>query len=299
MVWGVESICAVLSEHGCGIAPSTYYEHLRRVPSARQRRDGWLTTEITRVHETNFGVYGARKVWLALNRDGIRVARCTVERLMGELGLRGAVRGKVKRTTTADPAAPRPADLVDRQFSPPAPNVLWVADFTYVSTWSGWVYVAFVIDAYARRILGWRSSTSMTTGLVLDAIEHAIWTRKRCGTTNLSGLIHHHDAGSQYTSLAFTERLAAAGIDASIGSIGDSYDNALAETINGLYKTELIKPRKPWRTVEQVELATAEWVDWFNHRRLHEYCGDIPPVELETTYYAHHRAQQPAELSNP
>lgn len=162
LVWGVESICAVLSDHGCGIAPSTYYEHRRRVPSARQRRDGWLTTEIIRVHETNFGVYGARKVWLALNRDGIRVARCTVERLMGELGLCGAVRGKTKCTTTADPAAPRPADLVDRQFSLPAPNVLWVADCTYVSTWSGWVYVAFVIDAYARRILGWRGSTSMT-----------------------------------------------------------------------------------------------------------------------------------------
>ncbi len=293
--WGVESICTVLTEHGCPIAPSTYYDHLTRTPSARGRRDEQLKAEIVRVHEANFGVYGARKVWLQLNREGITVARCTVERLMRELGLRGAVRGKTKRTTISDPVAARPADLVQRRFNPPAPNVLWVADFTYVSTWSGWVYVAFVIDAYARRILGWRTATSMTTSLVLDAVEHAIWTRNRCSTTDLSGLIHHHDAGSQYTSISFTERLAEAGIDASIGTVGDSYDNALAETINGLYKTELIKPRKPWRTVEQVELATAEWVDWYNQRRLYEYCGDIPPVELETAYYAHHRAQQPAE----
>ncbi|SNS00691.1 putative transposase [Haloechinothrix alba] len=284
--WGVESICAVLTEHGCRIAPSTYYDHLARTPSARTRRDEQLKAEITRVHEVNFGVYGARKVWLQLNREQITVARCTVERLMRALGLRGAVRGKVKRTTVADPQASRAADLVQRRFAPAAPNVLWVADFTYVSTWSGWVYVAFVIDAYARRILGWRTSTSMTTSLVLDAVEQAIWTRNRCGTTDLTGLVHHHDAGSQYTSITFTERLAEAGIDASIGTVGDSYDNALAETINGLYKTELIKPRKPWRTVEHVELATAEWVDWYNHRRLYEYCGDIPPAELETAYYA-------------
>jgi putative transposase len=298
LVWGVESICAVLSEHGCRIAPSTYYEHRARRPSTRQRLDERLTIDIRRVYENNFGVYGARKVWLQLNREGIRVARCTVERLMRELRLTGAVRGKVKRTTTTDPAAPRPADLVQRRFSPPAPNLLWVADFTYVSTWSGWVYVAFVIDAYSRRILGWRTATSMTTTLVLDAVEHAIWTRNRCGTTDLAGLVHHHDAGSQYRSITFTERLAEAGIDASIGTVGDSYDNALAETINGLYKTELIKPRKPWRTVEQVELATAEWVDWYNHRRLYERCGDVPPVELEAAYYAQHRAQQPAGLSN-
>jgi putative transposase len=296
--WGVESICAVLSEHGCQIAPSTYYDRLRRPPSPRQRRDEQLHRDIRRVHAENFGVYGARKVWLQLNREGIPVARCTVERLMRELGLTGVVRGKAKRTTTADPGASRATDLVGRRFTPPAPNVLWVADFTYVSTWSGWVYVAFVIDAYARRILGWRTATSMSTSLVLDAIEQAIWTRNRYGTTDLAGLVQHTDAGSQYTSVAYTERLAAANIDASIGTVGDSYDNALAETINGLYKTELIKPRKPWRTVEQVELATAEWVDWFNHHRLYEYCGDMPPVELEATYYAHHRAQPPAELSN-
>ena len=296
--WGVESICTVLTEHGCPIAPSTYYEHLARTPSVRDRRDEALKTEITRVHEANFGVYGARKVWLALNREGISVARCTVERLMRELGLRGVVRGKIKRTTISDPAASRAADLVQRRFNPHAPNVLWVADFTYVSTWSGWVYVAFVIDAYARRILGWRTSTSMSTSLVLDAIEQAIWTRNRYGTTDLAGLVQHTDAGSQYTSITYTERLAAAGIDASIGTVGDSYDNALAETINGLYKTELIKPRKPWRTVEQVELATAEWVDWFNHRRLYEHCGDLPPAELETAHYAHQHPQQSAELSH-
>jgi putative transposase len=225
--WGVESICAVLSEHGCRIAPSTYYDRLRRYPSSRQRRDEQLRLAIRRVHADNFGVYGARKVWLQLNREGTQVARCTVERLMRELGLTGVVRGKVKRTTAADPGAPRAADLVQRRFNPSAPNRLWVADFTYVSTWSGWVYVAFVIDAYARRILGWRTATSMTTSLVLDAVEHAIWTRNRWGTTDLSGLVHHHDAGTKYTSITFTERLEEAGIDASIGTIGDSFDNAL------------------------------------------------------------------------
>jgi len=237
-------------------------------------------------------VYGARKVWLVLNRAGIAVARCTVERLMTELGLTGAVRGKVKHTTIADPAAARPADLVQRRFAPPAPNRLWVADLTYVSTWSGFAYVAFVTDAYARRILGWRVASTMTTAMVLDGIEQAIWTRQREGLLDLKDVVHHTDRGSQYTSIRFTERLAEAGIQPSVGAVGSSYDNALAETINGLYKTELIKPRKPWRTIEEVELATAEWVDWFNHRRLYEYCGDIPPVDLEAAYYAQH--QRPA-----
>lgn len=237
-------------------------------------------------------MYGARKVWLVLNREGIAVARCTVERLMTELGLTGAVRGKVKRTTIADPAAARPADLVQRRFAPPAPNRLWVADLTYVSTWSGFAYVAFVTDAYARRILGWRVASTMTTTMVLDGIEQAIWTRQREGLFDLKDVVHHTDRGSQYTSIRFTERLAEAGIQPSVGAVGSSYDNALAETINGLYKTELIKPRKPWRTIEEVELATAEWVDWFNHRRLYEYCGDIPPVDLEAAYYAQH--QRPA-----
>jgi putative transposase len=296
--WGVESICAVLTEHGVPIAPSTYYEHASRVPSDRHCRDQALTAEISRVHADNFGVYGARKVWLQLNREGVTVARCTVERLMRAAGLVGAARGRVKRTTVADPAAERARDLVSRDFAPIAPDRLWVADLTYVSTWSGWVYVAFVIDAYARRILGWRTATTMTTDIVLDAVEQAIWTRARVGVTDLVGLVHHNDRGSQYTSIRFSERLAVAGIAASVGSVGDSFDNALAETINGLYKTELIKPRKPWRTVDEVELATAEWVDWFNHRRLYEYCGDIPPAELEATYYAQQPAQPIAELSH-
>ncbi len=237
-------------------------------------------------------MYGARKVWLVLNREGIAVARCTVERLMTELGLTGAVRGKVKRTTIADPAAARPADLVQRRFAPPAPNRLWVADLTYVSTWSGFAYVAFVTDAYARRILGWRVASTMTTAMVLDGIDQAIWTRQREGLFDLKDVVHHTDRGSQYTSIRFTERLAEAGIQPSVGAVGSSYDNALAETINGLYKTELIKPRKPWRTIEEVEYATARWVAWFNHRRLYEYCGDIPPVDLEAAYYAQH--QRPA-----
>jgi putative transposase len=212
-----------------------------------------------------------------------------VERLMAELGLSGAVRGRVKRTTRADPVAARPADLVQRQFGPPAPNRLWVADLTYVSTWSGFAFVAFVTDAYARRILGWRVASTMATSMVLDSIEHAIWTRQREGIFDLKEVVHHTDRGSQYTSIRFTERLAEAGIQPSVGAVGSSFDNALAETINGLYKTELIKPRKPWRTIEEVELATAEWVDWFNHRRLYEYCGDIPPVDMEAAHYAQQR----------
>jgi putative transposase len=270
-------------------SPHRPYEHIDRQPSRRQVRDESLKADIERVHAANYGVYGARKVWLALNREGIEVARCTVERLMAELGLSGAVRGKTKRTTIADPSGPRPADLVGRRFAPPAPNRLWVADLTYVSTWSGFAYVAFVVDAYARRILGWRVASTMATSMVLDSIEQAIWTRQREGVFDFKDVVHHTDRGSQYTSIRFTERLADAGIQPSVGAVGSSYDNALAETINGLYKTELIKPRKPWRTIEEVELATAQWVDWFNHHRLYEYCGDIPPVDLETAYYAQHR----------
>jgi putative transposase len=271
------------------IAPSTYYDQVKREPSRREVCDEDLKREIARVHAANYGVYGARKVWLALNREGIVVARCTVERLMSELGLTGALRGRTKRTTIADPAAARPADLVNRRFGPPAPNRLWVADLTYVSTWSGFAYVAIVVDAYARRILGWRVAATMATSMVLDAIEQAIWTRQQDGIFDLKDVVHHTDRGSQYTSIRFTERLAEAGIQPSVGAVGSSYDNALAETINGLYKTELIKPRKPWRTIEEVELATAEWVHWFNHHRLYEYCGDIPPAELEAAYYAQRR----------
>ena len=291
--WGVEPICAVLSEHGLPIAPSTYYEHLRREPTSREQRDETLLVEIHRVHRDNYGVYGARKVWLTLNREGISVARYTVERLMRAAGLAGARRGKVQKTTILDPAGPRAADLPDlvgRDFAPAAPDRLWVADLTYVSTSSGWVYVAFVVDAYARRILGWRCGTTMSTQLVLDALEQAIWTRHRAGAS-LGSVVAHSDRGSQYTSLRYGERLNDAGITPSVGSVGDSFDNALAETINGLYKTELIKARGPWKHVDDVEIATAEWVDWFNHRRLYEYCGDIPPAELEAAYYAPHQPQ--------
>jgi putative transposase len=283
--FGVEPICRVLTQHWCQIAPAAYYDAARRPPSARAVRDDRLKLLIAKVHRDNYGVCGARKVWLELNRQGTAVARCTVERLMRQLGLAGARRGKRRRTTIADPAAARPADLVQRRFSPPAPDVLWVADFTYVPTWTGMAYVAFVVDAYSRRILGWRAATTMRTVLVLDALEQALWARQREGRDSLAGLIHHHDAGSQYTSVSFTERLAAAGAVASVGSVGDAYDNALAESVIGLFKTELVKPRGPWRTVEQVEIATLEYVDWFNHRRLYEACGDIPPAELETAYY--------------
>ena len=302
--WGVEPICAVLTEHGLKIAPSTYYEHLNRTVTAREQRDELLRVEIARVHGENFDAYGARKVWLQLNRELVAgrpsmqpigyVARCTVERLMRDLGLVGVRRGKVKRTTIADPGHQRAADLVSRRFAPTAPDRLWVCDITYVSTWSGWVYVAFVTDAYARRILGWRCGTTMTTQLVLDALEQAIWTRQRAGADGdglLESVVAHSDRGSQYTAIKYGERLAEAGIAASVGSVGDSFDNALAETINGLYKTELIKPRGPWKTADDVEYGTAEYVDWFNHRRLYEYCGDIPPAELEAAYYALHQPQ--------
>jgi putative transposase len=285
--WGVESICAVLTEHGAKIAPSTYYDARKRQPSRRELRDEQLKALITKVHAENYGVYGARKIWLALNRQGVAVARCTVERLMNELGLVGAHRGKRWRTTIADPAALRPTDLVDRRFAPVAPNRLWVADFTYVATWAGMVHVAFVIDAYARRIIGWRAAYTMKTSLVLDALEQAICARSNDGIKDLDGLIHHTDAGSQYTSIAFTERLAAAGVDSSVGSVGDAYDNALAETVIGLYKTELIRRNGPWRHVEHVELATLDYIDWFNNRRILESNNDLTPAELEAAYYRH------------
>lgn len=216
---------------------------------------------------------------------------------MRQAGLGGVVRGKVKRTSIGDPAADRPDDLVGRRFTPKAPNLLWVADITHVLTWSGWVYVAFVIDSYARRILGWRTGTTMTSQLVLDALDQAVWTRQREGH-DLTSVVHHSDRGSQDTSIALCERLAETGIAASVGAVGSSYDNALAETINGLYKTELIKPRKPWRRLDDVEFATAEWVDWYTHRRLYRYRGDMPPADLETLYYdSQPAAQQTTELT--
>jgi putative transposase len=285
--WGVESICAVLSEHGCVIAPSTYYDARRRAPSRRALRDEQLKVEITRVYEDNHQLFGARKVWLILRGQGIDVARCTVERLMRQLGIEGVRRGAKRRTTIPDEQHERPADLVERNFDPLAPNRLWVADFTYVATWSGTCYVAFVIDAFSRRVLGWRAAISMHTELVLDTLEMAIWTRAQAGVTDLTGLVHHTDAGSQYTSIAFTTRLIQAGVDASVGSVGDAYDNALAETTVGLFKTEWINRRGPWRNLDHVEIATLEWVDWYNHRRPHEAIDDFTPVAVEDLHYAH------------
>lgn len=238
--------------------------------------------QIQRVWEQNFRVYGARKVWKQLNREGVTVARCTVERLMRWLGLEGVRRGKRVRTTVPDGTAVCPRDLVKRHFEADRPNRLWVADFTYCSTWQGWLYVAFVIDAYAKRIVGWRASSSMTTDLVLDALEQAVYDRR---PTQTDGLIHHSDRGSQYVSIRYSERLHEAGINPSVGSTGSAYDNALAETINGLYKTEVIHRRAPWKTKAAVELATLEWVAWFNHQRLLESIGDIPPAEAEERYY--------------
>ena len=281
--YGVEPICRVLP-----IAPSTYHERVaqRQDParlSVRARRDAALKPEIVRVFAENFGVYGVRKVWRQMKREGFEVARCTVERLMRDLGLQGVIRGKPVRTTVSDKATPCPLDHVNRQFHAPAPNMLWVSDFTYVATWAGFVYVAFVIDVYARYIVGWRVSRTAHANFVLDALEQALHERR---PVRDGGLIHHSDRGVQYVSIKYTERLAEAGIEPSVGSVGDSYDNALAETINGLYKAEVIHRRGPWRSFETVEFATLEWVDWFNNRRLLEPIGNIPPAEAEERYYA-------------
>ena len=269
------------------IAPSGYRCHAARnrkpeLRCARAKRDDELAIEIQAVWQANMQVYGADKVWHQMNREGTKVARCTVERLMKRLGLQGVRRGKVIRTTVPDKAAPCPLDRVNRQFKADRPNQLWVSDFTYVSTWQGWQYVAFVIDVFARHIVGWRVSSSMRTDFVLDALEQALFDRR---PERADALIHHSDRGSQYVSILYTERLAQAGIEPSVGSRGDSYDNALAETINGLYKAELIHRRAPWKTRESVELATLEWVSWFNHHRLLEPLGYIPPAEAEANYY--------------
>lgn len=282
-VYGVEPICKVLP-----IAPSTYHAHVAKQAdpaklSARARRDMELKPEIARVFAENFEVYGVRKVWRQMVRERFDVARCTVERLMRGMGLAGVIRGKPVRTTVQDKAAPCPLDHVNRVFHAPAPNVLWVSDFTYVSTWTGFVYVAFVIDVYARRIVGWRASRTAHASFVLDALEQALHERR---PVPRGGLVHHSDRGSQYVSIRYTERLAKAGVEPSVGSVGDSYDNALAETINGLYKAEVIHRRGPWRSFEAVEFATLEWVDWFNNRRLLEPIGNIPPAEAEERYYA-------------
>ncbi len=281
--FGLEPICKVLP-----IALSTYYDHLakRRDPSrlsSRARRDAMVKTQVQRVFDENFRVYGVRKIWRQLQREGFDVARCTVARLMLGLGLAGAIRGKPVRTTVSDKAAPCPLDRVNRQFQAPRPNALWVSDFTYVATWAGFVYVAFVIDAYARRIVGWRASRTAHASFVLDALEQALHDRR---PVQGAGLVHHSDRGVQYLSIKYTERLAEAGVEPSVGSVGDSYDNALAETINGLYKAEVIHRRGPWRSFEAVELATLEWVDWFNNRRLLGPIGNIPPAEAEENYFA-------------
>jgi len=276
--WGVEPICRSLQ-----FAPATYYAAKTRSPSPRKRRDMQLTEAITRIWTEHLGVYGADKVWAQLKREGMRVARCTVERLMRILGLRGVVRGKQRvRTTIPDDIAARPSDLVKRQFRAAAPNTLWVADLTYVKTHAGWVYVAFIIDVFSRYVVGWQASKSLHTELALDALEMAYWRR---GGPQLPGLIHHSDRGSQYVSIRYTARLAEAGVLPSVGSRGDSYDNALAESFNGLYKTELIHHRGPWSGLEQVEYATLEYLDWFNRRRLHGELGMIPPAEFEAIYY--------------
>jgi transposase InsO family protein len=277
--YGVEPICKVLL-----IAPSTYYLHASRkanpeLRSKRSKHDEALSDQIRRIWEDNFQAYGARKVWLQLRREGKAVARCTVERLMGKLGLKGVVRGKRVKTTISRVDDDYPLDRVKRQFTAARPNALWVADFTYVSTWQGFVYVAFVIDVFSRYIVGWKVSASARTDFVLDALEQALYAREPVGE-----LIHHSDRGVQYVSIRYTERLAEAGIEASVGSVGDSYDNALAETINGLYKAEVIH-RQSWKNREAVELKTLEWVNWFNHYRLLEPIGNIPPVEAEEIYY--------------
>ena len=285
--FGVEPICEVLP-----IAPSTYFAHAARradpnLRSERAKRDAELIPEVQRVYRENFEVYGVRKVWRQLGREHADVARCTVERLMKRLGLQGVVRGKPVRTTISNPAAPCPLDHVNRQFKASRPDELWVSDFTYVSTWQGFVYVAFIVDVFARRIVGWRVSSTPHTDFVLDALEQALYER-RPGVGKR--LVAHSDRGSQYTSIRYTERLAAAGIEPSVGSVGDSYDNALAETINGLYKAEVIHRRR-WPSRVEVELATLEWVNWYNHRRLLEPIGNIPPAEAEEHFY-----QQLSEL---
>lgn len=280
--YGVEPICKMLQ-----IAPSAYYERLRkrREPgrrSVREQRDAELKPEILRVFSEHFGVYGVRKVWRQLLRENITAARCTVARLMRDLGLQGVIRGKPKRTTISDNNAPCPLDRVNRQFKARAPNRLWVSDFTYVATWTGFVYVAFVIDVFARYIVGWRVSRTAHANFVLDALEQAIHARCPSGARNL---VHHSDRGSQYVAIRYTERLAEAGIEPSVGSVGDSYDNALAETVDGLFKAEVIHRCGPWRSFDAVEYATLEWVDWFNNRRILEPIGNITPAEAEQQFY--------------
>jgi putative transposase len=307
--WGVEPICAELSKHGCGIAPSTYYAAKTRSPSPRSVRDAIVLEHVQRVHASPMigrRLYGARKVWHELAREQRRgehlelgaVPRCQVERLMRTHGLRGVRRDKTFVTTRPDPAAVRPPDLVKRNFRATRPNELWVVDFTYVPTWAGTVFSAFVNDVFSRRIVGWRTKATMPTELPLDALEMALWTRHQANEL-VAGLVHHSDAGTQYTSIRYGHRLADAGAVASIGSVGDSYDNAMAESVIGLYKTECVRHEGPWRGVDDLELATLNWVWWFNTVRLHGEIGHVPPVEFENDYYRQINAQPQPQLGEP
>lgn len=292
--FGVEPICQVLRDAGLKIAPSTYYATKTRPPSARAVRDEQLKADIVAVHAENLGVYGARKVHAELNREGVSVARCTVERLMRELGLRGLRRDQTIKTTSGDGAeTQRPADLVGRAFTATAPNQLWVADLTYIRTHAGWVYAAFVIDVFSRLVIGWQVSTSLRTELALDALDMGLWQRRR-NVQDTTGLVHHSDRGAQYRAIRYTERLAEADAVASIGSKGDSYDNAMAEAFNSLFKGECIRnptmrPKGGWASIRDVEIAVAEYVDWFNHRRLHGEIGHVPPIEFEAAHWASHK----------
>lgn len=302
--FGVEPICAVLKDAGLQIAPSTYYAAKTRPPSARAQRDAELIVDIKTVHKDNLGVYGARKIHAALNREGVAVARCTIERLMRAEGLQGVRRDKTRKTTFGQGAeTERPADLVERRFEASAPNQLWVADLTYIRTHAGWVYAAFVLDVFSRRVVGWQVSTSLRTDLALDALDMGLWERRRAGQ-DTSGLIHHSDRGVQYRAIRYTERLAEEGAVASVGSKGDSYDNAMAEAFNSLFKAECIRnpmmrPKGGWASIRDVEIAVAEYIDWFNHRRLHGEIGHVPPVEFEAAHWASREAVRYVEDQVP
>jgi putative transposase len=293
--FGVEPICAVLTDAGVKIAPSTYYAARSRPPSARAVRDVQVTEKIKEVHEKNYGVYGVRKVHAELARQGgvagRPVACCTVARLMKSVGLHGISRLKAPRTTRSGKGSdPRP-DLVRRAFAAPAPNRLWVADITYIRTFTGWVYAAFVLDVFSRRVVGWQVATSLRTDLALDALEMGLWTRARAGQ-DTADLVHHSDRGVQYLAVRYTQRLAEAGAIASVGSKGDSYDNALAEAFNSIFKAELIRNKGPWRSIDDIEIAVAEYIDWYNHRRLHGELGLVPPAEYEALHHTHPTVEQ-------
>ena len=292
--FGVEPICRTLTAAGTKIAASTYYAAATRQPSKRDLRDAQLLVEIRRVHAQNYGVYGARKVHAQLRREGIDAARCTVERLMRADGLRGVSRAKGPRTTVPGKGPEHRPDLVERDFTATAPNQLWVADITYCRTFAGWVYAAFVIDVFSRMVVGWQVSKSLRTDLALDALEMGLWNRRRHGQ-DVTGLKHHSDKGVQYVAIRYTQRLAEAGAVASVGSTGDSYDNALAEAFNSLFKAELVRNHGPWRGIDDLEIATAEYIDWFNHQRLHGEIGMVPPAEKENTYHQHHPVTAPAD----